>query len=311
MLNCGWLFWFCCGMSLMELPSGQLSLWCREQRVEAARPVERGEVVVAADVALPHVDLRHGAPAGALDHLLAARRIEVHADLLDLGHALGAQQPLGHQAVRAYAGGIHQDLRHHFSRGRLACCHAARPPFRWKTDLKPARRSSFAAVAERLPFMHVTSTGFSLYFSISGMRLDRSPTGMCRARGRCPDANSCASRTSSTRVVPWFMRRVASSVPSSPAPPAKPSRSGATSIVTLARKRSTSGQLSRRNSPTMGRDGGLSPRIKGRFYPIDPCNSQSDAMPAAMGASGWRKRAPAASATSPAMRRRLCAERST
>src|SRR5947209_7367742 len=55
-----------------------------EQRVEAARAIERGEVVVAAHVAVAHVDLRHRAPAGALHHLLAAGRLQVDADLLDL-----------------------------------------------------------------------------------------------------------------------------------------------------------------------------------------------------------------------------------
>src|SRR5690348_7511441 len=123
MLNCGWLFWFCWGISLMELPSGGPrgrgqdcwktgESWRGEQGIEAAGAIEGREVVVAPDMPLAHVDLRHGAPAGAADHLVAARRIEVHADLLDLGHALGAQQPLGLQAEGAHARRIHHDLRH-------------------------------------------------------------------------------------------------------------------------------------------------------------------------------------------------------
>src|SRR5687768_13561041 len=84
----GWLF---CAASLMKLPSEGIGLGasgCGEQRIEPARAVECGEVVVAADVALAHVDLRHGAAAGALHHFLAALGLEVDADLLDLAHAL-------------------------------------------------------------------------------------------------------------------------------------------------------------------------------------------------------------------------------
>src|SRR5687768_12434440 len=105
--------WFGCA-SLMKLPSGGMREKGsgREQRVEAAGAIERGEVVVAADVPLTDVDLRDGAPAGALHHFLAARGLEVDADLLDLGHALRLEQPLGHQAERAHARRIHHDLRH-------------------------------------------------------------------------------------------------------------------------------------------------------------------------------------------------------
>src|SRR4051812_25357311 len=110
-----------CG-SLMEIPSGERGApggagnakrsGGREQRVEPTRAVERGEVVVAAHVAVAHVDLGHGAPSGALHHFVAAAGLEVDADLLDLGDALRFQKALGHHAVGTDTGGVHQDLRH-------------------------------------------------------------------------------------------------------------------------------------------------------------------------------------------------------
>src|SRR5258706_4867745 len=131
--NTGWLS--CCA-SLMELPSVELRGKSRrrsgrgQEGIEGARAIEGGEVVVAADVTGADVDLRNGAPSGALGHLVAARGIEVHADLLDLGHTFRAQQPFGHDAEGANPGRIHEDLGHvHFSRGRLACSHAGVPPF--------------------------------------------------------------------------------------------------------------------------------------------------------------------------------------
>src|SRR4051812_22043250 len=66
----------------------------REQRVELARMVELGEVVVAADVGLADVDLRHRAPAGLAHHLVALPRVDVDPDLLDVGDALRLQQHL-------------------------------------------------------------------------------------------------------------------------------------------------------------------------------------------------------------------------
>src|SRR3954463_9997588 len=84
-----------------------------EQRVELARAVERDEVVVAADVTLTDVDLRYGAPAGAAHHLGALRGLLVDADLRDLADPLGAQQPLGVDAVRAIPGCVHRDRRLH------------------------------------------------------------------------------------------------------------------------------------------------------------------------------------------------------
>jgi hypothetical protein len=82
------------------------------QRFEAASPVEGGQVVVPADMAVADIDLGNRAPARALHHLLAPRGLEVDADFLDRGHAAGMQQALGHQAKGAHAGGVHHDLRH-------------------------------------------------------------------------------------------------------------------------------------------------------------------------------------------------------
>src|SRR4051812_12781379 len=120
-----------CG-SLMVRPSGGKGMrrrdgarkggasGCGEQRVEPAGTVEGGQVVVAADVALAYVDLRHRAATGALHHLVAAARLQVDADLLDVSDALGLEQPLGHEAVRADTGGIHEDLGHGRATSRAA-----------------------------------------------------------------------------------------------------------------------------------------------------------------------------------------------
>src|SRR5712675_98596 len=64
----------------------------RQQRVELARVVERGEIVVAPDVRVADVDLRHRAPPGLAHHLVALPRIDVDADLLDLADTLRLQQ---------------------------------------------------------------------------------------------------------------------------------------------------------------------------------------------------------------------------
>jgi hypothetical protein len=62
-----------------------------EQRHEAAARVQRHEVVVAAHVRVADENLRHGAPPGDLHHALARCGVGVHADFLDLLHALGLQ----------------------------------------------------------------------------------------------------------------------------------------------------------------------------------------------------------------------------
>ena len=55
------------------------------------------------------------------------RRVEVDADLRDLGHALGPQQALGLNAVRAHRGRIHHYLRRHEA-SALLDRHARRRP---------------------------------------------------------------------------------------------------------------------------------------------------------------------------------------
>src|SRR3954470_20148457 len=82
----------------------------REQRVELARVLELGEVVVAADVGVADVDLRHRAPAGLAHHLVALPRVDVDPDLLDLAHAFRLEQHLGANAIGADAGRVHGDL---------------------------------------------------------------------------------------------------------------------------------------------------------------------------------------------------------
>src|SRR4029077_13337738 len=61
-------------------PGGPWGL-AAEQLVELAAAVERHEVLVAPDMEIADVDLRHGAPSGAFHHRPALRRLEIHANL--------------------------------------------------------------------------------------------------------------------------------------------------------------------------------------------------------------------------------------
>ena len=54
-----------------------------KQRLQLAGLVEGDEIVATTDMGIADVDLRHGAPAGFLHHLVAQRRIEVDTDFLD------------------------------------------------------------------------------------------------------------------------------------------------------------------------------------------------------------------------------------
>ena len=60
-----------------------------QQRVESAFAIEGREIIVAADMKIADIDLRHRAPAGLFHHLATARRLQVDADLVDLGDTLG------------------------------------------------------------------------------------------------------------------------------------------------------------------------------------------------------------------------------
>src|SRR6266540_1797038 len=81
MLNIG-----CCA-SLIGAPVRGARALGREQGIELAGVLERRKLVESADVPLANVDLRHGAAAGPVHHLLAPARIEIDVDLLDLGEA--------------------------------------------------------------------------------------------------------------------------------------------------------------------------------------------------------------------------------
>jgi hypothetical protein len=62
-----------------------------QQRLKPARAIKRGEVIEAADMALTDVYLWHGTTPGALNHLGTPLRLEINADLVDLGDTPGAQ----------------------------------------------------------------------------------------------------------------------------------------------------------------------------------------------------------------------------
>src|SRR5215471_1602232 len=80
--------------------------------IELALALERGELVVAADVAVVDEDLRNGAKAAcALDHLDARGRIETHVDLL-IVEAFGAQQIPCRPAIAAELGGVEENAGH-------------------------------------------------------------------------------------------------------------------------------------------------------------------------------------------------------
>src|SRR3990172_549319 len=83
-----------------------------EQGVELPGAIQCVQIVEATDVRIADVDLGNGAPAGPLHHFVAPRRIEIDADLLDGGDALGLQQHLRPHAIRAHARGVHDDSRH-------------------------------------------------------------------------------------------------------------------------------------------------------------------------------------------------------
>src|SRR5688572_16834409 len=72
-----------------------------QQRDEAAAAVERDQVIAAADVGVADEDLRHGAPLGGVHHRDAGLGVAVDADLLDLFDALGLEDLLGSNAIRA------------------------------------------------------------------------------------------------------------------------------------------------------------------------------------------------------------------
>jgi flagella basal body P-ring formation protein FlgA len=62
-----------------------------QQRVKPARAIQRGQIIVAADMRVADVDLRHGAPPGLFHHFSSARRITINIDFFNLRHALFCQ----------------------------------------------------------------------------------------------------------------------------------------------------------------------------------------------------------------------------
>src|SRR5512146_377777 len=117
---------FVCAASVMASSLMMVQQHC----IQFTRAIQRSHIVIAADVFAVDVDLRHGATAGLPDHLVAQFRLQIDADLLDVLYTLALQQLLGTHAVRAHLRAVHDDLSHHFSRGRLAFCQAMMPPCR-------------------------------------------------------------------------------------------------------------------------------------------------------------------------------------
>src|SRR5574340_465547 len=84
-----------------------------QQRHQFAGGVERRGVVETANVGVADEYLRHGAAAaGAGDHLVLLRGVEIDADLFDLGDAAALEQALGGDAVRANGGAVHHNFGH-------------------------------------------------------------------------------------------------------------------------------------------------------------------------------------------------------
>src|SRR5690606_38086228 len=94
--------------------------------------------------------------------------------------------------------------------GNPACRQACSPPARLKTSSLPLRRSKADALPELTPLAQQTSTG--LFAGSSPARFSRSDSGMLRALGRWPAANSAAGRTSTMTAPVSLIRRVAPSV---------------------------------------------------------------------------------------------------
>ena len=81
-----------------------------EQRIELAGPLERVEIVAAADMGRADENLRHGhASLRARHHVASPFRIAAHVDLGELD-PFARQQPLGGVAIGAIAGGVNLDV---------------------------------------------------------------------------------------------------------------------------------------------------------------------------------------------------------
>src|SRR5690606_8621434 len=100
----------------------------------------------------------------------------------------------------------------YFTTGRPAWRQPSSPPDRLKTSWRPALRSTPTARDDVAPEAQQTSTG--LFGGSSPARFSSSASGMLRAFGRCPAANSAGERTSSTTAPESLISRVARSVSS-------------------------------------------------------------------------------------------------
>src|SRR5688500_17113982 len=78
----------------------------REQRDQRTAPIERDQVVAAADMGLADEDLRHRVAAGQANHVGALRRVDVEADFLHRLDAALLQKRLGALAIRAPVGAV-------------------------------------------------------------------------------------------------------------------------------------------------------------------------------------------------------------
>src|SRR6266853_2549182 len=103
------------------------------QACEFAFAVQRRQFLEAANVGIAEENLRHGVPAGSMNHLAAQGRIQVHAQLVDRSHTARRQQTLGTNAKRAHRRGVHANWHAHLRlpaylrTGSPASRHAATP----------------------------------------------------------------------------------------------------------------------------------------------------------------------------------------
>ena len=110
-----------------------------KQGIEAARAIERMQVIATADMALADKNLRNRPPTRLRNHFLLAIRVLIDVNLVDVGNAFGAQQRLGPLAVGTPIRCIHLDFGHddYFSTGRPAAFQAVNPPLKLTTLAKP------------------------------------------------------------------------------------------------------------------------------------------------------------------------------
>src|SRR5690606_3271262 len=126
------------------------------------RAVERGQIVVAANVAIADENLRHGAAPASLHHLLALGGLFVHLNLVNL-NPLAREQRASALTIPAPCGRVHDDLRRiahqafpflpsPLTSGKFSCRQLCSPPRRVTIFVNPALFNARAAWAEAKPF---------------------------------------------------------------------------------------------------------------------------------------------------------------